>query len=345
MYFYVDESGHTGLNLFDPAQPSFYYGVLSSEVDLNLTIKDRVQVLRKRLGVKRLHANEMTNEQREVVMELMKEIHNEISLGFHLVLINKYDHSVFAFFDQIFDSGVNDCVSWEDYWTPKRYFLLYALYQLFDTEMAMQAWASRVSKPRARSNEIIMNICRQLAHKANEKGDGFSTHLIRPLLWAANNIDTLRYRASDKHSSLQMSPNAIGFQSVLRRVSSINEKNGADIYKSQIIVDQQSEFNGHQEWLFKYYDFVRETPLPLGDLGVNLGPFNSMPIAKPIFKAGAEDVGLELVDFVLWIARRFHERKDLPKSLEFYYRNYYAEQVEGISIELLFAQHLEPWIS
>src|SRR5690625_1253872 len=104
MYFYVDESGHTGLNLFDPAQPSFYYGVLSSEVDLNLTIKDRVQVLRKRLGVKRLHANEMTNEQREVVMELMKEIHNEISLGFHLVLINKYDHSVFAFFDQIFRS-------------------------------------------------------------------------------------------------------------------------------------------------------------------------------------------------------------------------------------------------
>src|SRR5690625_3163867 len=151
MYFYVDESGHTGLNLFDPAQPNFYYGVLSSEVDLNIKVKDRVQALRNRLGVERLHANEMANEQREGVMELMKEIHNEINLDFHLVQINKYDHAVFAFFDQIFDSGVNDCVSWEDYWTPKRYFLLYTLYQLFDNEIAMQAWASRVRESRAQS--------------------------------------------------------------------------------------------------------------------------------------------------------------------------------------------------
>jgi len=30
MFFYVDESGHTGTNLFDPNQPVLYYGVLSS---------------------------------------------------------------------------------------------------------------------------------------------------------------------------------------------------------------------------------------------------------------------------------------------------------------------------
>ena len=70
-----------------------------------------------------------------------------------------------------------------------------------------------------------------------------------------------------------------------------------------------------------------------------------MPTAKPVFKAGAEDVGLELVDFVLWIARRFYEKKSLSKSLENYYKNYCADQTSGISIELLFNQHLKPLIS
>ncbi len=35
MYFYVDESGHTGTNLFDDDQPILYYGVLSSELDVD----------------------------------------------------------------------------------------------------------------------------------------------------------------------------------------------------------------------------------------------------------------------------------------------------------------------
>jgi hypothetical protein len=34
MYFYVDESGQTGLNLFDENQPYLYYGVLSSKTNL-----------------------------------------------------------------------------------------------------------------------------------------------------------------------------------------------------------------------------------------------------------------------------------------------------------------------
>ena len=35
MYFYVDESGQTGINLFDLQQPVLYYGVLSSPHDMD----------------------------------------------------------------------------------------------------------------------------------------------------------------------------------------------------------------------------------------------------------------------------------------------------------------------
>ena len=40
MHFYVDETGHTGPNLFDRTQPVLSYGVLSSPDDL-----DKVQKL------------------------------------------------------------------------------------------------------------------------------------------------------------------------------------------------------------------------------------------------------------------------------------------------------------
>jgi len=52
MYFYIDESGHTGPNLFDPNQPVLYYGVVSSAVDLDTEVQAAVQVLRDRDGLK-----------------------------------------------------------------------------------------------------------------------------------------------------------------------------------------------------------------------------------------------------------------------------------------------------
>lgn len=59
MYFYVDESGHTGLNLFDAAQPMLYYGVLSSRMNLDVVAEYKLASLRRRLKVLRLHAAEL----------------------------------------------------------------------------------------------------------------------------------------------------------------------------------------------------------------------------------------------------------------------------------------------
>jgi hypothetical protein len=49
MFFYVDESGHTGANLFDENQPFLYYGVLSSNLNIDVLAKKHIIALRKRL--------------------------------------------------------------------------------------------------------------------------------------------------------------------------------------------------------------------------------------------------------------------------------------------------------
>lgn len=61
MYFYVDESGNTGLELFDKEQPFLYDGVLSSKFNLDVLCKATVERLREKSGVERLHAAELGN--------------------------------------------------------------------------------------------------------------------------------------------------------------------------------------------------------------------------------------------------------------------------------------------
>jgi hypothetical protein len=59
MYFYVDESGHSGSDLFDAQQPNLYYGVLSSPQNIDIVAEPELARLRKQVGYPRLHANEL----------------------------------------------------------------------------------------------------------------------------------------------------------------------------------------------------------------------------------------------------------------------------------------------
>ena len=46
MFAYIDETGHTGSNLFDSVQPIFYYGVFSCKVDFDFVYGDRKMCIR-----------------------------------------------------------------------------------------------------------------------------------------------------------------------------------------------------------------------------------------------------------------------------------------------------------
>ena len=139
MFFYVDESGHTGPNLFDSDQPILYYGVLSSNVNLDVVALEKVQSLRTKLGVSRLNAAELgVGRLIQIVTEILPIV-RKLDMRFDVYRVAKADHAVICFFDQVFDQGVNPAVTWTGYWTPLRYVLLLKLATLFDEELAKLA--------------------------------------------------------------------------------------------------------------------------------------------------------------------------------------------------------------
>lgn len=52
MYFYVDESGNSGSNQFDPNQPCLHYGVLGCAKNLDIIAEPMLARLRKELGAR-----------------------------------------------------------------------------------------------------------------------------------------------------------------------------------------------------------------------------------------------------------------------------------------------------
>lgn len=313
MYCYVDESGNTGANLFDPAQPVLYYGLITAKTNLDVTAEPLLRAARAKLGVARLHANELGVGRLSEIAPAVRRFAVKHDVRFSLYKVVKPDHAVITFFDQVFDAGLNDAVSWHHYWTPLRYVLVFKVARLFDEETAKAAWAARQETNPARAAEALRSICARLKERLHLLPDARSRELISgALTWAATNPFEISYGAGNKDSALQISPNLVGFQQVLQYIGIHARKQSRRV--RQIVVDRQTQFNRAQDELAEFYRRLVGHRQSMGP-GMPDMDMTNMPTVPPVFRPGDESAGLELVDIVLWVAKRNEEEKALSPEL------------------------------
>jgi hypothetical protein len=313
MYFYVDESGNTGANLFDESQPILYYGVLSSHLNIDNLAGEALSELRKHLGVERLHANELGMGGLVKIADGLIHLQRHLNLSFDFYTIYKHDHALLCFFDQVFDQGLNPAVPWSGYWTPLRYILLWKVAILFDVEILQKAWNARIQLNDDLSTKDLVEVCQVLLTRLNVIPDKHSRQIVRDSIrWAINNPQELRYNAKDKRDAYWITPNLIGFQNVMHGIAS-RIKNGVS-KPPVIVVDQQAQFNKTQQSLAEFYaeakgfQYKFHTGLPDID-------YTGMPDTPILFRSGRESAGLELVDVYLWLFKRFFEKKEVAPEL------------------------------
>lgn len=331
MHFYVDETGHTGPNLFDRTQPVLSYGVLSSPDDLDKVAESELASLRKKLAVQRLHAAELGMYRLDDVVDTLLVLQKKHRIRFDVWQVVKRDHAIISFFDQVFDQGLNPVVPWSAYWTPLRYPLLLNLSNLFDDELAEKAWHARLEAHDERSSSLFSEVCGELLQRVHILSDARSVELITDALsWAIVNFDELGYNCKTNKEKLQIMPNMIGFQSVLHGICS---RLGAPNRKADIIVDQQSQFNTTQRELNEFYYQIREQPWALGP-GLPVMDMKNMPAKPLVFQSGTMSAGLELVDIYLWIFKRYMEQKELTRPLSrLVYTNLKTARTDSVSLQ------------
>ncbi|MEL6551357.1 MAG: DUF3800 domain-containing protein [Pseudomonadota bacterium] len=313
MYCYVDESGNTGNNLFDPAQPILYYGLLTSKTNLDVTAEPLLRAARKKLGVERLHANQLGVGRLSEVAPSLWRFALKRDVRFSLYKVVKPDHAIITFFDQVFDAGLNKAVRWDHYWTPLRYALVFKVAHLFDEDTAKAAWAARVETNPARAAEALQALCETLQDRIVRLPDARSRELISgALTWAAANPFEISYGAGNKDSALQISPNIVGFQQVMQSAAAQAQKQSRQVRR--IVVDRQMQFNRAQGELADMYRRLRGHKQSMGP-GMPEMDMANIPEDPPDFRPGDESAGLELVDVVLWVAKRWQEDKSLSPEL------------------------------
>lgn len=305
MYAYVDESGHTGLRMFDADQPGLYYGVVVSPVDIDLFLKPAFEQFRRRFGVERLHANELGAARiAEIAPDLIEQA-RRYSIVFDHHKVVKADCALIQFFDQVFDAGVNRAVPWTAYWTPLRYVLLMKVAYLFDEDVLQRAWAARIDLNSERSDAAMQAVCTELLSRVGMLPDERSRDVISGALrWAVANPKEISYGTLDKGHLKQVSPNLVGFQYVLMTLAHRLIKKRARC--RAIVIDQQQEFNRAQDSLSQYYVASAGQRYRLGP-GLPEMDLRGMPKNALTFRSSRESVGLELVDLLLWVAKRWHE--------------------------------------
>lgn len=334
MFFYVDESGHTGTNLFDSEQPMLYYGVLSSRVNLDALAEPYLANLRRQLGVKRLHAAELGNGALSQTVPDILKIHKRYDVRFDLYRVAKADHALICFFDQTFDQGLNPAVTWTGYWTPMRYVLLLKVAALFDEETLKEAWAARIELNDKRAEAMFVEVCKEIRSRVGALPDARSRQIIGDALqWAENHPAEIYYNAKQKSDLLQITPNVIGFQSVMHGIAARLRKHRKEA--SRIVVDQQAQFNKAQKTLSQHFALMRDVPLVNGP-GLPKLDFRNMPDTPITFESSANSAGLELVDIYLWVFKRFMEGKELaPELLPIIRSQFHRGQADEISISAI----------
>lgn len=313
MYAYIDESGNTGSHLFDDAQSVLYYGLLTCTKNLDRIAEDPLARLRAELGVDRIHASQLGVGKLVPVLDWLCTFQKKNDLRFNVYRVMKKDHAILSFFDQVFDSGMNDAVPYTWYFGPMRYLLVQEIASLFDEDLAKRAWETRRNQSVASCAEELSDICTILCERAQTFHDPRLREIsVGALKWAAKYPEKISYGTNNRESALQISPNLVGFQQVLTGLAARSQKMDRDVRR--IIVDRQNEFNTAQELLGNTYRSMKSAgPMKMMP-GMPSLDWTHMPDTPFEFTAGDQSAGLELVDVYLWIAKRRFEGKPTSKE-------------------------------
>lgn len=315
MYAYIDESGNTGVNLFDTEQPYFFNVAMTSQVNFDDVFRQRVEHIAQLVSAEYLHANEIGQQRVELIAPSLMELIEFSQVRFHFTLVEKPTAAVMKFYDAIFDPGENPAAP--RFWYNVRllrFLLLMEFVSILTRDDAELFWKV-MARTRSKSTEDeAASIIDTLLLRANSLSDERAkTLVVDTLFWARDNITELSFWSWDKNGIYGQLPNIFTLVALFDKISRDSQDWSAE--SVEIIHDQQKQFeNTLKDWhsLFKGIE-------PTGVFHFGDTPIELPDIRNSTFKTldSKSSPGLQVVDTVLWIFSRYVSEKQLgPNSLQ-----------------------------
>lgn len=301
-YAYTDESGNTGLNLFDKNQPIFWTGTLVAYADVDSKYCSLHRELLALAGVTELHGAQLGFKGIGKIAGRVLHICREKKLHFLFGRVDKSFIAATKMFDLAFDSGTNKAMPTHAY-AVKQLRLINTMHfiQLLEEEDLIEFWDLFQRRDSVRFGRLIGKIALKVP---SSPYDARSKQILAEVLeWGAKNPAEVLDPFSESDS-----PNFIAFTGLFGHLHELHEKHGGLIACS--VHDEQNQFMKSFRRSYKLVSKWKHEDGPLtliSDIKA-LGSFDG----ELEVKSSHESFGLQLVDVCLWLLKRVLDKGDEP---------------------------------
>ncbi len=245
---FIDDSGNTGLNIFDIKQPIYYsLGIITPK---NFEICDECATARKALQVAELHGNELGLQKINDIADHLIAAIQKHNLLFLCAEIDKLYFGGMKFFDVVFDNGTNPGVGPCHCWIkPLKYLLMIRFIELINEKELKCFWHTYETN----DIEAFKNLMRKMrARVVDYKTDARTKMLINDAFQGAENEPkgVLGFGQVKEDS-----PNVTGLGMFIHELHKILDGKRAII--NEVIYDAQDEFGRSFKELYRILHQVK----------------------------------------------------------------------------------------
>lgn len=309
MFAYVDETGNTGSNLFDPEQPEFLTAALITRTDFDVIYRAGFQKLCKKNGITSIHGSVQGFGTIEDLALPVLRLLKKANARFFVSRVEKRYLLATKVFDVFFDSGENPAVPWTVYnIRPLRLTLAFRVAGLLDDKLARSFWAMLMAKSEAKARAMIPAICEKFLERVQVLPDARTQEIVgAAFTWSRDHPEALDIFISRRQAKNGHMPNMVAFKNLLEGLEQISKRWDRPIRR--IVHDRQSQFEGTlAEWHLMAANASSEPVHLPGETHV------LQQAAGSSFEVSASEhsPGIQIADLILWLFRQFLNGKEIP---------------------------------
>ena len=312
MFAYVDETGNTGQNLFDDAQPTFITGALITRSNFDVLYRRELQLLAERVGESILHANDLGLGKIEEIASGLLRILKRADARFFLSRLEKRYLATTKIVDTVFDSGENLAVPWHSYnIRPLRLLLVFKIAYILDEDLARSFWQSLMKTDKTQAYSLFVDACQTLLGRVDALPDARSRQLLSEALeWAIENPDAIYLHSNSKLARYGHLPNMVAFTNLLDGIEI--QSNIWNRAVKKITHDRQMQFSKSLKYWHEM--FSNASPDPLYWPGEEKHVLRKVFGSEFIMSSADVSPGIQMIDVVIWLFKRVIEGKHLGEN-------------------------------
>ena len=311
MFAFLDETGNTGRNLLDEAQPDFFTAALVTRGNFDLVYPEAVRRIAGSLGVQTLHGKELRLDKVEKIAPDLRRLFKKADARFFVSRVEKRYLLATKIFDTLFDSGENAAVAWHNYnIRPLKIMFAFKLATLVTEDIGQRFWDCLLEKNEAKVNAALPGICESLLERIGILPDQRSREVLTAgLEWARDHPDAIHIHLDSNQARKGHMPNLVAFANLLAGLEGFSKRWARPV--KRITHDRQSEFeNTLKEW-HELYTTASPEPITWGG-----ETYSVQRVVGSSFemKADSDSVGIQAVDVVLWLYLQFTRKAAIPRE-------------------------------